>query len=111
MNCNYLGKSALGLLRMNGVGWIEISYCLWTCDTWQIIAKPSIHLLNPTTLVYLSAQYLCNYGAKLSEKLMQDTAYFGECFGETKSQEITLEENSGSGGRGALETPATNRKK
>ena len=97
MNRNYLGNSALGLLRMNGVGWTETSYCLWTCDTWQIIAKPSIHLLNPTTLVYLSAQYLCNYAAKLSEKLMQATAYFGEYFGKTKSQEITLEENSRSG--------------
>ena len=97
MNRNYLGNSALGLLRMNGVGWTETSYCLWTCDTWQIIAKPSIHRLNPTTLVYLSAQYLCNYAAKLTEKLMQATAYFGEYFGKTKSQEITLEENSRSG--------------
>ena len=71
-------------------------------DAWQIIAKPSIRRHNPTTLVYLSAQYLCNYAAKLSEKLMQATAYFCAYFGKTKSQEITLEENIGSGGRGTL---------
>ena len=96
---------------MTGVGWTETSYCLWTCDTWQIIAKPSIHRLNPTTLVYLSAQYLCNHAAKLSEKLMQATAYFSAYFGKTKSQEITSEENSGLGSRGTLKTLATIRKK
>ena len=92
MNRNYLGNSALGLVRMNGVGWTEISYYLWTSDTWQIITKPSIHRPNPTIL---SAQYLCNYAAKLTEKLMQATAYFGEYFGKTKRQEIALEEIGG----------------
>ena len=101
---------------MNGVGWTQISYCLWTGDTWQIIAwqiiaKPSIRRVNPTTLVYLSAQYLCNYAAKLTEKVMQATAYFGAYFGKTENQQIILEENSGSGEQETLETLATIRKK